>query len=161
MLRPYLVFSVCSCKNEFPLIQADGDATWRRVLSTTGWDVLGYGLYYKAKFISKSDYYKEWNPKLHKPQGGLGPITARDQRQNYDPHCPLSYYLVRLNDLPFFFYWFFFVYLLKLCWYASNRINARPSEKPFCKNDTKAVFFGNKFCFSINRNFKNSPTANL
>jgi hypothetical protein len=41
-------------------------------------------------------------PKLHKPQGGLG-RSYYCQRQNYDPHSSLSYYLVHFNDLPFSF----------------------------------------------------------
>jgi len=40
--------------------------------------------------------------KLHKPQGGLG-WSYYCHRQNYDPHSPLSYYLLRFNDLPFSF----------------------------------------------------------
>ena len=44
MLRPYLVFSDGSWENEFSRIQFDSDATWCRVLTKTGWDVLGYGL---------------------------------------------------------------------------------------------------------------------
>ena len=99
-------------KNEFPLIQFDGDATWRRALSTTGWDVLGYGLHYKAKFISKSDYYKEWKQSYtNRKEDLVGPITATDRITILIPHFPIIFFA--LTIFPFRFYWFFFVYLLK------------------------------------------------
>lgn len=74
--------------------------------------MLGYGLYDKAKFISKSDYYKEWNQSYtNRKEDLVGPITARDRITILIPLFPII--LFALTIFPFPFYWFSFVYLLK------------------------------------------------
>jgi hypothetical protein len=134
----FIFFSMSAPKKkEFPLLQFDGGTVWRRRLGKTEWDVLGYGLSYKAKLISKSGSYKGRNQSYTNRTDDLVPLLQRTVLQSLPPPPLLPYYPVRFNHIPFSL----FLILLRLFIEIIAETWLMRTKKPFYDNDTKVKSF--------------------